>query len=217
MGCSPFFVTNGSHPTLPLDIIEVTWLVDLPNGKLSTAELISYRVRVLAKHKDHIEHIRQKVSKKKLDDLLSYEWEYRHTIKAYNFKLGALVLVQNTAVETSLNKKMKPRYLGPMVVMTWNQGGAYIVAELDGSVWHEKVGAFRLVPYFAWHKIDLPGRIENFVDIAKKTLDELRDSGKTGESQPDIWFENIRHAHLDDSEMYLDKDMVTDEERLSSL
>jgi len=42
MGCSPFFVTNGSHPTLSLDIIEATWLVDLLNGKLSTAELIGY-------------------------------------------------------------------------------------------------------------------------------------------------------------------------------
>jgi len=75
---------------------------------------------VLAKHKDHIEHIRQKVSKNKLDDLLRYEREYGHTIKVYDFKPGALVLVQNTAVEMSLDKKMKPRYLGPMVVVTQN-------------------------------------------------------------------------------------------------
>jgi len=80
MGCSPFFVTNGSHPTLPLDIIEVTWLVDLLNVKLLTAELIGYRVRALAKHKDHIEHIRRTVSKKKLDDLLHYEQEHCHMI-----------------------------------------------------------------------------------------------------------------------------------------
>ena len=172
---------------------------------------------MLAKHKDHIEHIRQKVSKNKLDDLLRYEREYGHTIKVYDFKPGALVLVQNTAVEMSLDKKMKPRYLGPMVVVTQNWGGVYIVAELDGSVWHKKVGAFRLVLYFAWHEIDLPGGIKNFVDIAKKTLDKLRDSGETEESQPDIWFENVRHACLDDSKMYLDEDMAMDEEWSSSL
>jgi len=73
LGCSPFFITNSSHPTLLLDIVKATWLVDLPNGKLWTAELLGYRARALAKHRDHVEDIRQKVSKKKLDDLLRYE------------------------------------------------------------------------------------------------------------------------------------------------
>ena len=42
LGCSPYFITTGAHPTLPLDIVQATWLIDLPNGKLSTAELIGY-------------------------------------------------------------------------------------------------------------------------------------------------------------------------------
>ena len=32
-------------------------------GKLLTTELIGYQVRALAKHRDHVEHIRRKVSK----------------------------------------------------------------------------------------------------------------------------------------------------------
>ena len=108
LGCSPYFITTGSHPTLPLDIVEATWLVDLPNGKLSTADLLGYRARALAKHKDHIEDIRRKVSDQKLANLRRYEKEHQYKIKAYNFKPGALVLVRNTAIETSLDKKMKP-------------------------------------------------------------------------------------------------------------
>ena len=206
LGCSPYFITTGAHPTLPLDIVEATWLVDLPNGKLSTADLIGYRARALAKHKDHVENIRKRVSKKKLDDLRRYEREHHHKIKAYDFKPGSLVLVRNTAVEMSLDKKMKPRYLGPMVVVTRNRGGAYIVAELDGSVWHEKIGAFRLVPYFARHEIDLPGGIEAFVDIAKKTIDDLKESNETDKSQPDIWFEHIRHVPQESDGTHLDDD-----------
>ena len=198
LGCSPYFITTGSHPTLPLDVVEATWLVDLPNGKLSTAELIGYRARALAKHKDHVENIRRRVSEQKLEYLRRYEREHRYKIKGYNFKPGALVLVRNTTVESSLDRKMKARYLGPMVVVTRNKGGAYLVAELDGSVWHEKVGAFRLVPYFARHEIDLPGGIESFVDISKKTLTELSESDEDGGSQSDIWFEHVRHAPLDD-------------------
>ena len=212
LGCSPYFITTGSHPTLPLDIVEATWLVDLPNGKLSTSDLIGYRAKALAKHKDHIEQIRRKVSKKKLEDLLRYEREHRYKIKAYNFKPGALVLVRNTAVEMSLDKKMKPRYLGPMVVITRNKGGAYIVAELDGSVWHEKIGAFRLVPYFARHEIDLPGGVEDFVDITKRTLDELKESIEMGNSQPDIWFENVRPVPLDGESTHQEDDVDFDNE-----
>ena len=212
LGCSPYFITIGAHPTLPLGIVEATWLVDFPNRKLSTTELVGYRARALAKYKDHIESIRQRVSVQKLENLCCYKREHCFKIKAYDFKPGSLVLVQNTAVEMSLDRKMKPRYLGPIVVITRNKGCVYIVAEMDGLVWHEKVGAFRLVPYFVRHKINLPGGIEEFVNVAKKTLDELRDSDETDKSQPDIWFEHIKHTPLDDGNMYLDEDIDPENE-----
>ena len=40
--CSPFFVTAGVHPILPLDIQEATWLVELPGQMLTTAKLIGF-------------------------------------------------------------------------------------------------------------------------------------------------------------------------------
>ena len=42
---------------------------------------------------------------------------------------------------------MKPRYLGPMVVVERTFGGAYILAELDGAVSRSRFAAFRLVKY----------------------------------------------------------------------
>ncbi|KNZ77278.1 hypothetical protein J132_05988, partial [Termitomyces sp. J132] len=41
-GCSPYFMVTGAHPTLPLDLLEATWLIELPEGPLSTEELIGY-------------------------------------------------------------------------------------------------------------------------------------------------------------------------------
>src|SRR5271163_1918395 len=94
-GCSPFFMVTGAHPILPLDIEEATWLVELPGRILSTAELMGFRARALAKHNQHMAQMRQKISEDKIDWLRKYEKENQHTIKDLNFKSGDLVLIRN--------------------------------------------------------------------------------------------------------------------------
>ena len=64
--------------------------------------------------------------------------------------------MRNTRIEVTHNKKMRPRYLGPLVVISRNQGGAYILCELDGSVLYRLVAAFHLVPYLARENIPIP-------------------------------------------------------------
>jgi len=53
----------------------------------------------------------------KIKRLLKYELDHKAVIKDYKFKLGDLILVRKTAIEKSLDKKMKARYIGPMVVI----------------------------------------------------------------------------------------------------
>ena len=57
--------------------------------------------------------------------------------------------MRNSATETTHLRKMKPRYLGPMVVVKITRNGAYRLAELDGAVSRLRFAAFRLVPYHA--------------------------------------------------------------------
>ncbi len=91
-------------------------------------------------------------------------------IKDYRFEPGDLVLVRNTAIENSLDKKMKPRYMGPMIVARRNQRGSYTLAEMDGAVWHQKVARFRVVPYFARERIDIPEGILSILDCDEEVL-----------------------------------------------
>ena len=66
-----------------------------------------------------------------------------------------------------LNRKTKPHYLGPYVVVRRMQGGLYIIVELDGSIAKHQVAAFRLIPYFSREKLSIP-----VTRLVESTVDE---------------------------------------------
>ncbi|KNZ76464.1 hypothetical protein J132_10439 [Termitomyces sp. J132] len=148
-GCSPYFMVTGAHPTLPLDLVEATWLIELSEGPLSTEELIGYCARALAKHHQHVEEMRERVGKDKLQWASKFAEEHKNSIKDFNFKPLDLVLVKNIITESSHSAKMLPCFHNPIVVITKTRGGNYIVVEVEGAVWQARVAAFRVVPYRA--------------------------------------------------------------------
>ena len=67
---------------------------------------------------------------------------------------------------------MKPCYLGPLIVVSRNKGGAYILCELDGTVLHRPIAAYRVLPYLARGTIYLP---DDFIDIDTTRLHQMED------------------------------------------
>jgi hypothetical protein len=193
LGCSPFFMVTGAQPIIPLDIVEATWLIELPGRILTTAELIGYRAKALAKHRQHVIDMRARINKNKREWLEKYEKDNKVAIKDFTFKPGDLVLIRNSEIESSLDRKMKARYLGPMIIISKSKGGAYVIAELDGSVYHHKVAGFRVIPYFARSKISLPDNLENLIEISKTTLRRIEQSDEYKDEilKRDFNFENI--------------------------
>lgn len=63
-------------------------------------------------------------------------------------------------------------YLGPLVVVLRNKGGAYIVCKLDGTLYHNPVTAYRVIPYFAHDYIELPD-FKKYSDVSVKRLHEM--------------------------------------------
>jgi hypothetical protein len=81
--------------------------------------------------------------------------------------------------------KEKPRYLGPLIVVSRTKIGAYSMCELDGVVLHNPIAQFCMIPYLARKSITLP---EGFEDIGKARLDEMeeQDVGE-GFARHTIW------------------------------
>jgi len=65
-GCLSYFMVTEVHLTIPLDVVEATWLVKYPERMVSSAELIGLQELALAKHAEHIEEMRQRVSREKI-------------------------------------------------------------------------------------------------------------------------------------------------------
>ena len=175
LGCSPYFAATGTHPLLPIDIAEANYLLPPPTSTLSTTELMVRRAITLQKRPAQLARLQDKVYSARLQAAQRFEKEHEKTIKNFDFKLGDLVLVRNTAIEKALNRKMRARYLGPVIVLARNRGGAYVLSELDGSVFHRPVAAFRVIPYFARTKIELPP-LDELLDVSRQRLQELKDS-----------------------------------------
>ena len=183
IGVSPYFVVTGTHPILPMDIVEATYLLPPPDALISTLDLIASRAIVLQKRDEDLDRLHNAVFDARNRAARRFEEIHARTIHDYDFKLGDLVLVRNTAIEKSLNRKMRTRYLGPLVVVSRNRGGAYIIAELDGTVFDRPIARFCVIPYLARSHI----AISNFsmLDVPDRRIHEMESSDDDGVESDD--------------------------------
>ena len=131
--------------------------------------------------------LHRKVHTVHLKAAIQFEKDHAHTIRDYNFKSGDLVLIMNTAIKKALNRKMQACYLGPLIVVLCNKGGAYIIAELDGSVFDRPIAAFRVIPYFACTSIAIPP-LDELLNISQLRLIQMEQStSEDPEEEDDIY------------------------------
>ena len=62
-----------------------------------------------------------------------------------------------------------------MVVISRNRGSAYIICDLNGMLGHTPIAAFRVVPYFACEKLEIPD-IEQYINVSVTRLRELENT-----------------------------------------
>ena len=152
-GHSPFFMVHGVEPILPFDLAQATFLVPDLTKPLSTRDLLAVHARQLQKHSADLAAIHDRVLASRYTSIRQFEKHYANTICDFDFTLGSLVLVRNTNLGMD---KMKPCYLGPMIVLRRSCNGTYRLGELDGAISSLRYAAFRLIPYYACSQSFIP-------------------------------------------------------------
>lgn len=162
---------HGVEPTLPLDLIEATYMSPTLNRTISHIELLARRANDLQRRSEDLATAHDRVLASRFKAAHRFRSEYEHSIKEYNFEPGALVLARNTRVEKELNRKTKHRYLGPLVVARRTKGGSYILADMDGSLYKNRFAATRVIPYHPRSQLTVP--LTQHVQRTDRDLDEL--------------------------------------------
>ena len=80
-------MVTGAQPTLPLDVLEATWLVTVPGRILTTVELVGYHAKALAKHQQHVAEMRTRVDKSKKEWLERYKKTIEYLLRTLPFNL----------------------------------------------------------------------------------------------------------------------------------
>ncbi|EIN13455.1 hypothetical protein PUNSTDRAFT_59223, partial [Punctularia strigosozonata HHB-11173 SS5] len=185
-GHSPFYMAHGVEPVLPFDLEEATWLVNYPTDAppASTTDLLAARARALQKRDTDLEGLRDRVFASRVASTTRSVTRNAAKIVDHDFQPGDLVLVRNSDNDKNLSGKTNPRYLGPMVVVRRNTGGAYALAELDGSLSRLRYAAARLVPYRARSRIEVD--ISHLTGLSVNDLNAATTDDTVEELPPDL-------------------------------
>lgn len=174
---------------LPFDLADITFLVDGFSSGMSSEKLLALRIRQLERRPEDLATAALALKKARFRSKEEFEWKYRKRMRREVYETGELVLVRNSEQEMRLNRKTKPRYLGPYEVCRKTKGGSYVLKELDGSILKEGVAAFRLLPYVARHDKSLLKR------IAKEMVEESEESDTDND-----WCSSTSNDEFDEEE-----------------
>jgi hypothetical protein len=188
-GFSAYYLLHGVHPILPFDLADATFLVEGYTSGMSSTDLLVLRMRQLERRKEDIASAAKALREARFKSKEEFEWKFRKRMRRDHYRPGELVLLRNSGEEMKLNRKTKPRYLGPYEVVRRTTGGSYVLRELDGSPLIEGAAAFRLLPYVS--------RCDKKIlkEIARTIADEREESGSE-----DDWFTNSEGSDYEGSD-----------------
>jgi len=149
-GFSPYQLLHATDLLLPMDLTEATFLVENIQAGISTSDLLALRMRQIHKHPEDIARAAKILKKARFASKAQFEQRFIKRLTRDEYKAGELVLVRNTAIELSHNRKHQPRYLGPYEICQKASEKSYSLKDLDGTPFQQRIATFWLLLYISW-------------------------------------------------------------------
>jgi len=174
-GYSPYYLLFGQHPILLFDLTHATFMIEGFKKGLSTLDLLALRVQQLEKQPEDIAQAAEMLNKHRCRSKAIFDEKFKRLFHSTDFHPGQLVLMHNSTIEEALDRKSKPRYLGPFIIFQKTKRGAYVLQELDGMPMRHNIAAFRLAPYIARDKEALSKLAKYNPEVTDALVKELLD------------------------------------------
>lgn len=116
---------------------------------MSSSDLLALQIRLLHKKNKNIAKAAETLKRARIHLKEVFERRFIRWLKKDSYQPGELVLIRNTGVEKDLDRKTKPRYLGPYEVVRRTRNGTCVLRKLDGAVSAQSVTGFRPIPYIS--------------------------------------------------------------------
>jgi len=198
-GCSPFYVLHGVHPVLPFDLTEATFMIHGYRKGISSSDLLALRICQLQKRPEDLEKAAESLIKARFRSKAQFERRFMRRLRRAPLKVGDLVLIRNTRIEQEMNRKHKPRYLGPYILRQERKSGSWAISELDGTPSRTSVAGFRILPYIAQNPRMLAELAEK-VGGEDSDTEEEEDLEEEEKDNQDSWDSDEDMMDTDDEE-----------------
>ena len=133
-----------------MDLAEATFLVENIRSGISTSELLAVRMQQLHKHPEDVARAAKILKKARFASKAQFEQRFIKRLSRDEYRTGELVLIHNSGIELSHNRKHQLWYLGPYEVDQKASEKSYTLKDLDGTPFRHRIATFRLLPYISW-------------------------------------------------------------------
>jgi hypothetical protein len=173
---TPAELLYGYEPVLPVELEVPTWRTLPWEAVHTTADLLAMRTRQIERRDSDMADaaLRLRRLRERNKDL----FDDRHNLRQSDLDLGKLVLLHDTKLEPDYSAKLSFRWKGPYRINEVYPNGTYLLEELDGTLFKNKIHGNRLKSYLPRQPDELYDHQDlSMLDYAEEDLDNEDEFG----------------------------------------
>ncbi|OMJ26655.1 hypothetical protein AYI69_g3938 [Smittium culicis] len=173
-GESPYKLIFGQESILPIEFKHATWIAVSWDDNMSTTDLLKARMRQMEAKEELVTIAADKVKKSRERNKIYFE--KKHKIRHNPLEEGYMVLLYDSTIGKSRERKLDNRWNGPYIVTKSLGNGSYYLRELDGTRKRGSVAGNRLKRFYRSVDPRSQELIMQGEDVAVETDDEAEGS-----------------------------------------